>query len=359
MWNREQRRLRTPWRLVAGGLLSGVLLAGIGAATAPLPDASAIADPAVASVYGTAVTLLLTTLLVGAVLVTSRTVDRREIGDLGLRVDRRWWVDCVVGTAVGLAVTAAIAGLAVLAGLARVTGVLVARPVDSAVPIVDGTPAAVGVVLVAAFFVGVAASEEVVVRGYLLKNLAEGLAGPLGTTGAAAAAGGATAALFGLLHATNPSATPAGVATIAVAGLFLAATYALTGRLGLPIGFHLGWNFGLGGVLGLPVSGFPADAALVAVELSGPTVLTGGEFGPEGGLSGLFALLLATAVSLWWIRREYGLAVAPTLVRPALRVDPPSDPAPESPGATDGGDDPARDGSDDSARDGPGDTGDP
>jgi hypothetical protein len=66
--------------------------------------------------------------------------------------------------------------------------------------------------------------------------------------------------------------------------------------LWLPIAFHIGWNFFEGPIFGFPVSGI-ITPALVQQQSVGPAPLTGGDFGPEGGLLilpliGLAALLL-------------------------------------------------------------------
>ena len=54
-------------------------------------------------------------------------------------------------------------------------------------------------------------------------------------------------------------------------------------------------------VFGLPNSGKPAQAALLAVTDSGPTLWTGGAFGPEGGLVTLAALVVGAALVLAWL----------------------------------------------------------
>ena len=51
-------------------------------------------------------------------------------------------------------------------------------------------------------------------------------------------------------------------------------------------------NLSLGGLLGLPVSGIEATGIL-SLPAGGPAWLTGGAFGPEGGLAATAMLLVA------------------------------------------------------------------
>jgi hypothetical protein len=63
------------------------------------------------------------------------------------------------------------------------------------------------------------------------------------------------ALVFGGLHLANPGATPLAGATVVMAGLMFCALYALTGRLWVPIGLHIAWNFAQGYLFGATVSG--------------------------------------------------------------------------------------------------------
>lgn len=109
-----------------------------------------------------------------------------------------------------------------------------------------------------------------------------------------------TALVFGLQHATNPSATPASTLAVALeGGVMLSVVYLLTGSLWAPIAVHFGWNFGQA-VLGLPVSGH-ASLGAVQVELDGPQWLTGGAFGVE---------VSAVTLLLWMAVAVCGLLIA-------------------------------------------------
>jgi hypothetical protein len=148
----------------------------------------------------------------------------------------------------------------------------------------EGLALAISVSLVAAF------AEEVVFRGAIYRLLEQGF----GTAVALIL----SSALFGLIHSANPGATVESTIAIALeAGVLLAAAYALTRSLWLPIGLHFGWNFTEGGVFGAAVSG-GASKGLINASLSGPDYLTGGAFGPEASITAVVVALLASLVML-------------------------------------------------------------
>jgi len=93
---------------------------------------------------------------------------------------------------------------------------------------------------------------------------------------------------FGLIHAANDHATALSVTSNALGGLVYALAFAMTGRIWMPIGLHAAWNFVQGTLLGFPVSGATdwSGGLLRQVEV-GSDLITGGAFGPEGGLVGI------------------------------------------------------------------------
>jgi len=148
----------------------------------------------------------------------------------------------------------------------------------------DGLTAALGMALMA----GVC--EELIFRGAVYRLLEEGF----GTAVALILSG----VLFGLLHAGNPGATLASTTAIALeAGILLAAAYALTRSLWLPIGLHFGWNFTEGGIFGAAVSGH-ANKGLIDAPISGAALMTGGKFGPEASLPAVTICVVAAIVIL-------------------------------------------------------------
>ncbi|GAA3769659.1 type II CAAX endopeptidase family protein [Plantactinospora mayteni] len=162
---------------------------------------------------------------------------------------------------------------------------------------VDGGGSATGVVALFGFMAAAAVTEELLFRGILFRIIEE----RAGTWGALALTG----LLFGLVHLFNPNASLWGALAIAVeAGGMLAAAYAATRSLWLPIGLHFGWNFAAAGIFGADVSGRSGPAGLLDGVTSGPILLSGGEFGPEASLYAVLAGVVLTVVFMRLARRR-------------------------------------------------------
>lgn len=236
-----------------------------------------------------------------------RFLDRRRLRDFGFRLDRDWWVDCGFGLALGAGLQAAVFGVGWLAGWFRVTATFAS----------EGS-FAVGFASVLVLFLSVGVYEELVARGWLLTNLAEGLrfAGERVAVGVAVAL---SAGVFGVAHAMNPGATALSTAIIALAGVLLALGYVLTGELAIPIGVHVTWNLFQGAVFGFGVSGLSLPATVLETEPTGPTLLTGGSFGPEAGLLGLAAVVVGCGATVGWVRWRTGsVGIHPRVTAPEL-----------------------------------------
>ncbi|WP_431039410.1 CPBP family intramembrane glutamic endopeptidase [Streptomyces sp. P6-2-1] len=105
-----------------------------------------------------------------------------------------------------------------------------------------------GALALLGFMAGAAVTEELMYRGLLFRLVERGL----GTYLALALSG----VVFAAAHLLNENATLLGACAIAVeAGGMLAAAYAATRSLWLPIGVHFGWNFAEAGIFGTEVSG--------------------------------------------------------------------------------------------------------
>ncbi|MBX7193059.1 MAG: CPBP family intramembrane metalloprotease [Sandaracinaceae bacterium] len=237
------------------------------------------------STAGRAAAIGLQTALV--VLVTwacARFVDRRPPTQMLGSADRRAPIDLLVGVALGAGSIAVIALLEAQLGLAHYA------------PLALGSASLLRAGALLLFFVAVAIDEELWFRAYQLTNLAEGLSAWLGPRASRATALVLSALVFGLAHALNPNASLLSTANIAVGGVFLGITYAMTGRLWLALGLHFAWNTAQC-LLDMPVSGQTlGDELLVHRDELGDDLVTGGAFGPEGGALGLSAMLLGTVL---------------------------------------------------------------
>jgi hypothetical protein len=150
-------------------------------------------------------------------------------------------------------------------------------------------------------FLVAAAMEEILFRGYGFQRLVEAV----GAVGAVAL----MSAFFGFMHIENPSATILSTVNTVLAGVLFSVAYLRTRALWLPIATHWAWNFFQGQVFSLPVSGIRVPRPLFEVRIPGPSWLTGGAYGPEGGL-------VVTAVALagiLWLARTRHLAPSPAM----------------------------------------------
>lgn len=139
---------------------------------------------------------------------------------------------------------------------------------------------------VLAVLVPAAFAEELLVRGYLLSALADGM----GRLWALLA----TSIAFALMHAKNPGMEPGALVVVGLAGIFLGAVRFATSSLYAAWAAHLAWNVVLGVLLHALVSGTSMAGAGWRTLDMGPDWATGGAWGPEGGVAAAGGLLVAT-----------------------------------------------------------------
>ena len=145
----------------------------------------------------------------------------------------------------------------------------------------------------AVFILG-AAAEEVLFRGYILQTFARAKLAWLAIA--------LTSLFFASGHSGNPNASYISTINTALAGVWFSIAYLKTRNLWLAFGLHLMWNWIQGAILGIPVSGIKelTTAPLFQVTNSGSTVLTGGDYGIEGGIACTIALIASGAL-IWFL----------------------------------------------------------
>jgi len=96
-----------------------------------------------------------------------------------------------------------------------------------------------------------------------------------------------SAIFFSLVHWYNDGSTVLSAISAFIGGFIYAYAFVKTDKLWLPIGLHFSWNFFQSYVYGFPVSGYVFEG-IFKVNISGQELWTGGAYGPEGGLIGIF-----------------------------------------------------------------------
>jgi len=134
------------------------------------------------------------------------------------------------------------------------------------------------VLLPAAFF------EELFIRGYVFAVLRRVAGWKLALV--------TTSVVFGMLHAWNPGADAESILAVIVAGFFLGAIFLATRSMYAVGVAHFAWNWVMSGALHIAVSGIPPHDPDYRVVETGPDWLTGGQWGPEGGLAAVAAMFV-------------------------------------------------------------------
>ena len=137
-------------------------------------------------------------------------------------------------------------------------------------------------------FVGVSVFEEVIFRGYMLKNLLESFNPYVALF--------ISSIFFSLIHGSNPNVTTLGLCNIFLAGFFLGASYIFTKNLWFPIALHFSWNF-FQSMFGFKVSGLDSYS-IIEFSIPENNMLNGGEFGFESSLLSIIILIIGTFI-IW------------------------------------------------------------
>lgn len=133
------------------------------------------------------------------------------------------------------------------------------------------------------------ASEEIAIRGWLIPTL--------GVRYNPLAAVLLTGGVFGILHLLGNGATILSFINLTLSGFFFAMYAISAGNIWGVCGLHLSWNLAQGNIFGLNISGEPsANNSLFITNNTGADLLTGGDFGPEGGI--ITTCFLACAIML-------------------------------------------------------------
>lgn len=178
-----------------------------------------------------------------------------------------------------------------LLGFGLMTGIFVVELMLGYAVIVPRSFSAMeGARVIAAGAIGFGAgalAEELLFHGYAFQTLMQGITFLPAMI--------CFSALFAVAHLANPHVTSFALVNILLAGIWLSFAYLKTRTLWLPLGLHFSWNYSQTVLFSFPTSGGdPSETSLFALTQSGPGWVTGGDFGPEGGVLATLALLIGT-----------------------------------------------------------------
>jgi CAAX protease family protein len=201
-----------------------------------------------------------------AMALTIRFVDHRPLRTFGIGVMPGWRRQLVFGIVLSAGM------LAVLLAGCKTAGSLSIHWTGDQAPLTS---------LLATFCILLfaALNEELVFRGFPLQILIDGMGEWPGMI--------AMSVLFGAMHLNNPNASVLGTVNTIIAGVLLSLAYVRTRSLWTSYAIHVGWNVGLGFVLGFALSGIDI-ASLWTTGVAGSDTILGGRYGPEGGLLATF-----------------------------------------------------------------------
>ena len=119
-----------------------------------------------------------------------------------------------------------------------------------------------------------------------------------------------TSLSFGLLHGGNAGFSVIPFINLILISIFFALLSLSTQEIWTVCAAHSIWNFAQGNLFGLGVSGTQSAARLIQTDytLTSYPFLTGGDFGPEGGLI-VTGIIVLSLLILFFIRNKLGKAI--------------------------------------------------
>lgn len=137
-------------------------------------------------------------------------------------------------------------------------------------------------------YVIVAVMEEVLLRGYILRNLMISFNKYVALI--------ISSIIFAVMHGFNPNIDLFSMTNIFLAGILLGISYIHTKNLWFPIALHLSWNL-FQTIFGFNVSG-QDFYSLIEFSINENTILNGGAFGFEGSILSVISMII-TIIGIW------------------------------------------------------------
>lgn len=141
----------------------------------------------------------------------------------------------------------------------------------------------------------VAITEEVVFRGYILKNLMSSFNKYTALI--------VTSIIFSIAHGLNPNIDLLSFLNLFLAGIVCGLSYVYTKNLWFPIAIHFSWNL-FQSLFGFNVSGRDAYS-IIEFKINVSNFINGGAFGFEGSYLSIIAQIIAIiGIGLYYNKKE-------------------------------------------------------
>lgn len=148
-----------------------------------------------------------------------------------------------------------------------------------------GFDAVGGVIIMLFGFVVQGASEEILARGWMFQVIGARYKPWIGAL--------ITSIFFSVLHLGNDGVNAFAVINLVFFAVLMVIYVMKDGSLWAACGWHSAWNWTMGNVLGLSVSGTEDKACLINLGTTGNELISGGGFGPEGSMITSVVLLIS------------------------------------------------------------------
>lgn len=219
-----------------------------------------------------------------------KLVEKRRIRTLGFRYNKRIY-NFFIGFIIGVVAITIITIVLFLVGAIQIE---IKKDINISMNLF------LVIILIVVGWLLQSASEEIGIRGWLIPHL--------GAKYGIAIAIFITSIVFGILHLFTPAVTVLSFVNLVLSGVFFA-LYAISEDCLWGVwGCHFGWNLALGNIYEFNVSGFSTTGSTIfKIKTIGTNVLTGGSYGPEGGL--LATLLLIIGIIIFGYRIQKNIII--------------------------------------------------
>lgn len=142
-------------------------------------------------------------------------------------------------------------------------------------------------------YILVAVAEEVLFRGYILRNLMFSYNNYIALI--------MSSLLFAVAHLANPNMNWFSFLDLFFAGILLGASYIYTKNLWFPIALHFSWNF-FQTLFGFNVSG-QDFYSLIELKITEKNMINGGDFGFEGSIFSIVVQIMLISIIFIYYER--------------------------------------------------------